>query len=674
MSAPRELIANVEQAKHQMLLQAADLMDPTEVEMFRAVLEGMNDEEFIAYLGTWYQSLYRETPVPVKEWIESPKYMGLRGQMYPILQADFQEMFSGQYDEAVLTGAIGWGKSFTAGLALTRMVYEVSCLHNPQLVYGLAEGTPIVFLNIATTFTTAKEVVFEYVKSFVERSPYFRNVFPLDKNLTKELTFPNHVRISPVASTQSGLLGQNTFGGVIDEANFMFKGGRSTRGASLNEEYDHAKILHNAMIRRMKSRFMQQGRLPGLLLTVSSSLYPDDFTEYRVQRAIAEGDTRVFSRRYSQWTPKPAHFYNAERFQVSLGNHMIRPRLILTPEHKGFNPDLDNVPDLVSKEIKVIDVPVDYRQDFERDLDMAIRDIAGYPTLATHPFFRDGAPISEAVKRGKARNLQHPFTALTTTLKDGAVWIENHIDFNRMDDPLFVHVDLAINQDAAGIAVVRLDGLVEKEVINQVETYNEETEMAELKSETVTELVPKLSTLLMLQVKNPPGGEIDPSEVRQLILQLHEWGFILQHVTYDQYQSAESIQQLQRLGIEAGRLSVDRSLDPYNSLKEAIFEERLDMYEHPVLLKELSRLERDLIKNKVDHPPRGSKDVSDALAGAVYNATMYVTKNASTLAMGETYIEGAAERVIEAAKSHLVDRDPKRVEDEDLYDMSWAYE
>lgn len=672
MTVPTELTHNMDHAKHQILTQAADLLSPQELEAFRNLIEDMSNAEFIQYLGDWYQGLYRENPVPVREWIESPDYMGLRGQMYPMLQDDFEEMFSGRYDEAVLTGSIGWGKSYMAGLSLTRMVYEVSCLHNPQPVYGLAEGTPIVFLNIATTFTTAKEVVFDYVKSFIERSPYFRTVFPLDKNLNKELTFPNHVRVSPVASTQSGLLGQNTFGGVIDEANFMFKSIKSNRNQGVNAEYDHAKILHNAMIRRMKSRFMQQGKLPGLLLTVSSSLYPDDFTEYRIQRAKEENDERVFWRRYSQWTPKPKHFYVGDVFKLSLGNHATRARVIHNPGEKDYDAELDDLEKIEEQGIQIVDVPVEYRQDFDRDIDMAIRDIAGYPTLATHPFFRDMAPVAESVKRAELKGLKHPFSNYTVTFQDDARWIENFLDPKKKDAPLFVHVDLALTQDAAGLAIVALDEIVEKEVIKPTEVYNEELGMMEMKMDTIKELAPKMSTVLMLQVKNPPGGEIDPANLRQVIMQLYDMGYLIQEVTYDQYQSAESIQQFQRMGIESGRISVDRSLDAYNALKEAFFEERLDIYEHPVVVQEIARLERDLIRNKVDHPPKGSKDVSDALAGAVYNATMYVHKNSSTLAMGETYTEVPAEVALAQAMSHIDAKAARDDNPDDIFDFSWV--
>ena len=61
------------------------------------------------------------------------------------------------------------------------------------------------------------------------------------------------------------------------------------------------------------------------------------------------------------------------------------------------------------------------------------------------------------------------------------------------------------------------------------------------------------------------------------------------------------MQILNKKGYKTEYLSVDRTVDAYNALKEAIYEKRISMYPHTVLKSELVRLE--LIKGvKVDHP------------------------------------------------------------------------
>jgi len=47
-------------------------------------------------------------------------------------------------------------------------------------------------------------------------------------------------------------------------------------------------------------------------------------------------------------------------------------------------------------------------------------------------------------------------------------------------------------------------------------------------------------------------------------------------------------------------------------------DERLLIPKHEVLAKELREVEKDKEKDKVDHPPSGTKDISDAVAGVVY--------------------------------------------------------
>ena len=63
---------------------------------------------------------------------------------------------------------------------------------------------------------------------------------------------------------------------------------------------------------------------------------------------------------------------------------------------------------------------------------------------------------------------------------------------------------------------------------------------------------------------------------------------------------------------------LDRDIRPYQILKSTINDGRLDIPNNDILLRELNRLELDTKKGKVDHPPGGSKDLADALAGVVF--------------------------------------------------------
>ena len=73
----------------------------------------------------------------------------------------------------------------------------------------------------------------------------------------------------------------------------------------------------------------------------------------------------------------------------------------------------------------------------------------------------------------------------------------------------------------------------------------------------------------------------------------------------------------------------DRLCIPYQVLKSAIYEERVKMYEAPLLTEELIGLERDN-NGKIDHTPAGinSKDQADGFCGALYSASKHAEEYA----------------------------------------------
>jgi hypothetical protein len=73
-------------------------------------------------------------------------------------------------------------------------------------------------------------------------------------------------------------------------------------------------------------------------------------------------------------------------------------------------------------------------------------------------------------------------------------------------------------------------------------------------------------------------------------------------------------------GFSSEVLSVDADPAPYETLKETIYDGRLECYEMPILAKELATIIKDEKHGKIDHVPHGSKDCSDSAAGAIWNA------------------------------------------------------
>jgi len=136
----------------------------------------------------------------------------------------------------------------------------------------------------------------------------------------------------------------------------------------------------------------------------------------------------------------------------------------------------------------------------------------------------------------------------------------------------------------------------------------------------VEELKPVIRVDLVLRVVPPPNGEIDIPRVRAIFYELNRrYGMQFGKITFDTFGSQESVKTMKDEGFNAEILSVDREMAAYEILRTAIYDERILCYRVPVLERELTQLE--IGEGKVDRPatPGGSKDLADALAGAVQN-------------------------------------------------------
>ena len=131
------------------------------------------------------------------------------------------EIAAGDYDELVFTGGIGWGKSWIGDIMLARSIYEISCLINPQRTFGLAFDSEIVLIQQSVNAKLARTVLFDQLGRLLRHSQYFQAAFPMDLSIKTELHFPHAVRVSPIAGNESGGIGQNVIGGILDESNFL---------------------------------------------------------------------------------------------------------------------------------------------------------------------------------------------------------------------------------------------------------------------------------------------------------------------------------------------------------------------------------------------------------------------------------------------------------------------
>lgn len=560
-------------------------------------------------------------PKTFTEFVEEPGYLNSPNILYPEVLRCGEEMNCGDFTEAVLTGAIGTGKTTLALFSTAYQLYLLSCHINPHQLFDLDPSSEILFVFQSINSALAKAVDYERFKALINKSPYFMDNFPYQKDILSELRFPNRIIVKPVSGLETGAIGQNVIGGIIDEMNFMavVQGSKASIDGA---EFDQAMALYHSIARRRKSRFLLQGKMPGLLCLVSSKRYPGQFTDKKEEESQREieltGKTSIYIYDKRLWDIKPEGQYGLDRLRVFIGDASRKPRVL----------EVKEVLPLVDDHL-VREIPMEFQMEFDTDIMNALRDIAGISTLAQHPFITNQGAITKAMRPTRLMFANEVVDFVHTRLNIFAKQMYMpHL-------PRFVHIDLAVSGDSAGVCI----GCV--------------TAFKSMNRGDSIELMPDIWIDAALEVAPPKGGEIQLHKIREVLYALTKMGLNLKWVSFDQFQSVDSMQILKQAGYMVGRQSVDTTTAPYDFLKAALYDSRISIPKHAKLQKELVTLQKDTKKNKIDHPPHSSKDVSDALAGVVYGLTMrreiWVSNGIPTTAIPASIMAGLAKAKLAAA-------------------------
>jgi hypothetical protein len=495
---------------------------PDEREAALRLLQKADLEGHEKVLGPVLGMDFERSVVPVRQWLEDDYYMGDIGRsLYPKLKDDLVEMFEGDYHEVLISGAIGWGKSFFAKLATVRSIYELSCLRDPQRAMGLSPDSLISLVAISVKVDIAKRSLLESMAQMMALSPYFVREF--QPKVTKEsIRFPKGIDLAPAAATNNNVLGLNVFGGILDESAFL--GGMTEQQKKDMRRFgfvDRSEILYTLLLRRMKSRYLQRGgKLPGKLFLVSSKRTTNDFIERRIRDARREGG--VFIREYNRWAVKPDAF-GTKRFWVLVGNEQHHSRILSDKD------DPDQYRHLEGAQLH--QVPEELRSSFEKDLDNAIRDDLGVSTVAVSPFIGRREKIEDALEPGRI----HPFSVLEWEAGTVATFRWQYLvrrnPENGENEPLccvraprHAHIDGSLTGDATGLAVAHVHGFKDMERADRSS------------GSTFIERAPIVKVDFCLRIVPPAGDEIILSDVRVLIYDLAKHGMRILYVSMDAWQ------------------------------------------------------------------------------------------------------------------------------------------
>ena len=521
--------------------------------------------------------------------------------------------------EVVLTGCIGAGKS-TCGLA--GMAYDLCHLlhmQSPQNFYGdIGDSTRIVFALFNTTKTRAESVLYDQLITAFSQSPFFREQLAQAGKTTNDLIakrkdpprrqrgllneksapiFPNRLDLA-ICSRANHVLGDAVAGAMLCELNFQT--------VIAQQAYDN----YNQTRRRLISRFTNAASYPGRLWMDSSRAEEMAFLEAHIDMIKSEPSTAIFSP--ALWEVKPDS-YSGETFPVFAGNSKRDPMIITEADQlQGVD------------EADVIQVPVEHKIDFARDINAAIAELAGRTMRSEIKLI----PSVEAIEATLTRPspLLSDKEVVTVDFFDKSQQLLDEFDIpvlQRERQPRFIHVDLGLRRDRAGIASTYIAGAVNQQKFNPLTGLTDVTRDPVYVTEWVLYLQPK------------PGEDIPIYKIKKLIIDLRDVvQLIIHHVTTDGYQSENLRQDLTLVGIDTALQSVDKTRAPYDLVKDAILEGRWSGPDHGLLRQEW----KDLLDQgkKIDHPMtvhdpngtsyRGSKDGTDAVAGSVFTAHQHMNE------------------------------------------------
>jgi len=597
-------------AKHQRTAEEEELL-------ISSVMEGLSAEEAKAVLQIIQEAqrgssstlqahtnlVFERDIVPMRQWLDDEYYFGKPCKnLYPKLKEKLCEIFedNSRYTTLILTGSIGWGKSFCGGIIFCRVLYELSCFRDPASIYGLAQNSDLYLVLLSKNLNLARTAMLASVMEKLRQSPYFLTEFPFEER-QEEVHFPKGINIKIGSVGAERFLGLNVVTMVMDETNFLgvSRNKPAIKGAvgqKMNiANFDIAEKVYATLTNRIKNRTSGASRHPGKSILISSKTTTSSFTERRIRENAGNSDTHVMD--FATWDVKQGESLDGPTFNLLVGGHTARSRIL----EKG-----DVVPQefLDTTGSQIIKVPMKYHEDFLRDLNGSIRDIAGLSTDAISSFISKQSAIYEPTIR---EELFHPFTSeqWVIGLYFAVKWIEiAHLQIVRLatghlenhwtpkrnpQAPRVIHIDTSMSGDSTGIAMGHITRYVEVE---------RRTPGGE---ETYIEAAPEYEIDFVLSIRPQMGEYIMLSDIRGLIYEFMDHGFQIVRVSSDTYQSAENIQHLRAKGIDSDILSLDTSPAGYECLRLAMYEGRLRMYRFQAFIDECLGLERDPISGKIDH-------------------------------------------------------------------------
>ena len=582
-------------------------LSPENKELVLKILEEYKEEGVSRTLKELWEVDYNEIPVSIDEFIENPSYLGNSTDsgtnIYPYWRKTYRKIFdpSLAYEEVIFTGAIGVGKTKTADVCMAYLLYNLMCLKNPQKYFNMIEGEEISIFFLNINLDLAEGVGFQTLHKMLIASPWFRERGTITGRKYLRYNPPNNITIK-FGSKSDHALGQQCYACLLDEADFTRGGIKGTSALDIKNEIMRT---YNAVKERMNSRFIKNGKQYARLFLVSSKKSDQDFVEAYIKKLQSEKhDEHLLIIDEPQWVIKPEGVFSKEKFPVAVGNKSLKSFVIKDGTSE------QEIEAIKKQGYQILLVPVNLKQSFILDVNTALMNLAGISVIGATSFFN-----YDLFSKCYIKDYKNPFMTdiLTIGMNDNLQIMDffevNSVPMQVRAMPGFIHVDASLTGDKSGISYVAASGVKELKVYNGAD------------ESITTEMTYK--HVFTVYIKAPVGSEISFEKTRKFIYFLRSQGFNIVGVSLDGFQSADTKQILISQGYDASIISLDRTPEGYLTLRSAMNDMRIGLIQIDLLETELIQLQRDVHTGKLDHPSDGSKDGSDSLAGALFNATLH---------------------------------------------------
>ena len=533
---------------------------------------------------------FEEIPVEIEEFIHSPKYLnmdrdnkitlsdiqyGLIKNMSQIYKYETLVALYGEeearkrdkenYFEIIMQLGKGSGKDFTSTIAVAYVVYRLLCLKSPTNYYN---NRTIDIINIAINADQAQRVFFDNFMELIKHAPWFENKYD-DKSGYVE--FPKKVFVYSGHSEREAYEGYNTFMIILDEI-----AGFAMTSNSGNAKAKTAPEIYKWARRSVNSRNSQYGKI----VLLSFPRYKGDFIQSHYESVIADKETilhveQVMIDPDRGWVPENLFEVKWEediilRYNKSRTFALRRPSWIVNPTK---------------------DLQIDYAEELYNDPADAYGAYACMPSNSEDTYFKNMEKAYEAFSRFNG-------------VDDEGVF---HPNFKPKEGTkYYMHVDLAQKHDRCAVSMAHVDSWVEYRV-----------------SPEQVDVLPVVIVDAIRYWQPTSDKHVDFKDVVNYIKAVRRRGFDIALVTFDRWNSNDTMKDLNRNGIDTDILSVAKK--HYDDFKVTMYDDRLVGPHSETLLDEMSELL--IVKDKIDHPRTGYKDLTDSVAGAIFDAVTHTPRD-----------------------------------------------